>query len=246
MGLSDPFTDFIPPADLPNANSYSTDPYLSYRPHFARSLPIQILIGGITLTLVTILLVQLLFTSPYHIRLARVNFFLQLSAAVFLLGSEIATLTILLNDTVQQSQKWPFMLEYISVDLPPLNLSRATEGWSLGGLIAWLSMNALVSALTQVRRLYPWQALPIPIHLYFFFNYRSHTSSYFPSCIPPASRRSSFSSCSVLSRSSPQGCSLRRSTRVTGSSIWRAQRGTSATRRSPSSSRFRSQYGASS
>ena len=153
MGLSEPSPDFFPPADLPDYSGLPTNPYLLYRPIFARSLPIQILIGGITLTLVCILLVQLLFTSPYHIRLARANFFLQLSAALVLLASQIASLTILFNDTARQSQNWPFMLEYIAVDLPPLNFPRSTEGWSLAGLIAWLFMNALVSALTQVRRL---------------------------------------------------------------------------------------------
>ena len=164
MGLSDPSPDFIPAADLPNYSGYSSDPYLQYRPIFARSLPIQILIGGITLTLVCILLVQLSFTAPYHIRLARVNFFLQVSAALVLLASQIAGLTLLLNDTMRQSQNWPFMLEYIAVDLPPLNFPRSTEGWSLAGLIAWLFMNALVSALTQVR-CPPCDGL-FPIHLY--------------------------------------------------------------------------------
>ncbi|KAH9002794.1 hypothetical protein EDB86DRAFT_2898099 [Lactarius hatsudake] len=132
---------------------YPKNPYLSYRPVFARSLPIQILINGITLTLVCILLVQLLFTAPYHIRLARVNFFLQLSAAVVLLASEIASLTLLLNDTMRQSQNWPFMLEYIAFDLPPLNDPRIEAGWPQGGLITWLFMNALVSALTQITHI---------------------------------------------------------------------------------------------
>lgn len=132
---------------------YPSNPYLVYRPIFARSLPIQILIGGITLTLVCILLVQLMFTAPYHARLARANFFLQLSAALVLLASQIATLTLLLNATMRQSQNWPFMLEYIAVDLPPLNFPRSSEGWSLAGLIAWLFMNALVSALTQITHI---------------------------------------------------------------------------------------------
>lgn len=166
MGLSDPPEDFILPADLFNYSGYTTNPYLSYRPVFARSLPIQILINGMTLTLVCILLIQLLFTAPYHIRLARVNFFLQLSAAVVLLASEIASLSLLLNDTMRQSQNWPFMLEYIAFDLPPLNDPRTEAGWSQGGLITWLLMNALVSALTQVRRP-PHERLPISIHLHF-------------------------------------------------------------------------------
>ena len=174
MGLYDPSPDFIPPADLPpNYSGYTTDPYLFYRPIFARSLPVQMFISGITITLVCILLIQLMFTAPYHARLARLNFFLQLSAALVLLASQIAGLTLLLNATQRQSQNWPFMLEYIAVDLPPLNFPRSTEGWSLAGLIAWLFMNALVSALTQVCRP-PSDVLHFPIHLLPFIDH-AHT-----------------------------------------------------------------------
>ncbi|KAI0301091.1 hypothetical protein B0F90DRAFT_1628704 [Multifurca ochricompacta] len=153
LGLSDPLPPFFPPADSNNYSGYTTNPYLSYRPIFARSLPIQIFVTGITLTLVSILLIQLLFTAPYHVRLARVNFFLQISAAVTLLASEIACLCLIINDTMQQSQAWPFMLEYIAVDLPPLIDPTTNEGWSRGGLIAWLFMNAMVSALTQITHI---------------------------------------------------------------------------------------------
>ncbi len=153
MGLSAAPENLTLPADLFNNSGYPTNPYLTYRPRFARSLPIQILMTGITLTLVSVVIVQLVFTSPYHIRLARANFFLQLSSAVVLLGSEIASLAVLLNDTKRQSQTWPYMLEYIAFDLPPLNSPLSNDAWSQGGLVAWLFMNAMVSALTQVRRL---------------------------------------------------------------------------------------------
>ena len=63
-----------PPADSGPPSGYPTNPYLTYRPIFARSLPIQILVTGITLTLVSVLLIQLLFSAPSHMRIARTNF----------------------------------------------------------------------------------------------------------------------------------------------------------------------------
>jgi hypothetical protein len=45
------------------------------------------------------------------------------------------------------------MLEYVAVDLPPLNDPRTHANWSTAELTAWLLMNALVSVLTQVRHL---------------------------------------------------------------------------------------------
>lgn len=142
-----------PPADFTLPSGYPTNPYLTYRPIFARSLPIQVLVTGITLTLVSVLLIQLLFSASSHIRIARTNFFLQVSAALSVLAWEVASLTIILNASREQSQKWPFMLDYVAFDFPPLNDPRTHGSWSTGGLTAWLFMNAIVSALTQVCRL---------------------------------------------------------------------------------------------
>jgi hypothetical protein len=142
-----------PPADFGPPSGYPTNPYLTFRPIFARSLPIQILATGITLTLVSVLLIQLLFSAPSHIRIARTNFFLQVSAALAVLAWEIASLTLILNASREQSQRWPFMLDYVAFDFPPLNDPRTHGAWSTGGLTAWLFMNAVVSVLTQVCRL---------------------------------------------------------------------------------------------
>ena len=149
MGPSHP-PALLPPADLGSPSGYPTDPYLAYRPVFARSLPIQILFTGIALTLVSVLLVQLLFSAPTHLRLARTNFFLQISAALAVLAWEIACLTIVLNITREQSQVWPFMLDYVAIDFPPLNDPRTHGTWSTAGLASWFFMNAMVSVLTQV------------------------------------------------------------------------------------------------
>lgn len=149
MGSSDAPPPFSP-ADMRSPSGYSSDPYLLYRPVFARSLPIQVLVTGIALTLVTVLFIQLLFSAPTHLQIARTNFFLQISATLAVLAWEIASLSIVLDTTRDQSQVWPFMLDYIAIDFPPLNDPRTHGTWSTAGLAAWFFMNAMVSILTQV------------------------------------------------------------------------------------------------
>ena len=178
MSLFDPPPGFSPPADS-DSRGLPEDPYLNYRPVFARSLPIQILVTGITATLVTILLIQLIFSAPSHLRIARTNFVLQISAALSLLAWEIASLTLILNESAEQSSRWPFMLDYIAIDFPPLNNPTIRGRWSTGGLVSWTSLNALVSVLTQVCH-FPF-AMPTHRNLTFFKAYahpisRSHVS----------------------------------------------------------------------
>ncbi|KAI9508413.1 hypothetical protein F5148DRAFT_1355687 [Russula earlei] len=151
MGSSEP-VDVVPLAD-PTFSGYPTNPYLDYRPIFARSLPVQILLTGITLTLASILLIQLVFSAPTHIRIARTNFYLQLFAALALLAWEIASLVLILNAAVERSYEWPFMLDYVAIDFPPLIDPRTHSAWSDGGLAAWLFMNAVVSVLTQMTHI---------------------------------------------------------------------------------------------
>ncbi|THH28910.1 hypothetical protein EUX98_g5292 [Antrodiella citrinella] len=60
--------------------SYSDDPILQFKLSFAESLPIQILMTGIVLTLTSVLVIHLLATAQYHWPLAPANFVLQVSA----------------------------------------------------------------------------------------------------------------------------------------------------------------------
>ncbi|CAL1711579.1 unnamed protein product [Somion occarium] len=119
--------------------SYSVDPILRYRPSFASSLPIQILVTGIVLTLTAVLFIHLIFTAQYHWPLAPVNFALQISAVFTLLIAHIATLQVILMTATRESRGWPYMLTYIAVDIPPL---EEMDEWSTGELAAWLLMNA--------------------------------------------------------------------------------------------------------
>lgn len=130
--------------------SLDSDPYLQYRPAFARSLPVQILLTGVVLTLVAVLFIHLIFTAQYHWPLAPVNYVLQLSGVISLLISLIATIHVVLSATANESGKWPYMLSYIAVNTPPLDRDQDTSDWSVAERATWLVMNASTSGLIQV------------------------------------------------------------------------------------------------
>jgi hypothetical protein len=123
---------------------------LEFRPAFARSLPVQILLTGVVLTLVAVLFIHLIFTAQYHWPLAPVNYVLQLSGVTTLLISLIATLHVVLSATFTESEKWPYMLSYIAVNVPPLDYELDTDEWNVAERATWLVMNASTSGLIQV------------------------------------------------------------------------------------------------
>ncbi|KAJ7655733.1 hypothetical protein DFH06DRAFT_1091803 [Mycena polygramma] len=131
---------------------YNEDPYLRYRPAFARSLPVQILLTGVVLTLVAVLFIHLIFTAQYHWPLAPVNYVLQISGVSTLLISLVATLHVVLAATQNESQHWPYMLSYIAVNVPPSDTSTS-RGWSLAEKATWLVMNASTSGLIQITHI---------------------------------------------------------------------------------------------
>ncbi|KAJ7104538.1 hypothetical protein C8R43DRAFT_1081159 [Mycena crocata] len=130
---------------------YDEDPYLKFRPAFARSLPVQILLTGVVLTLVAVLFIHLIFTAQYHWPLAPVNYVLQISGVSTLLISLVATLHLVLAAAQNESRQWPYMLSYIAVNVPPLDSS--TSGWSLAEKATWLVMNASTSGLIQITHI---------------------------------------------------------------------------------------------
>ncbi|KAL0955786.1 hypothetical protein HGRIS_002000 [Hohenbuehelia grisea] len=141
-----------------NSTSFFDDPYLQYRPPFARSLPVQILLTGIVLTLVVVLFIHLVFTAQYHWPLAPVNYVLQISGVTTLLISLIATLHVVLSATIEESRKWPYMLSYIAVNVPPLEvdspeLKEENNEWSIAERATWLVMNASTSGLIQITHI---------------------------------------------------------------------------------------------
>jgi hypothetical protein len=131
-------------------NGCDHDPILQYRPNFARSLPVQILLTGVVLTLVAVLMIHLIFTVQYHWPLAPVNYILQLSGVSTLLISLVATLHVVLAQSMRESRSWPYMLSYIAVDIPPLTTNDDDINWTPIGQATWLVMNATTSGLIQV------------------------------------------------------------------------------------------------
>ncbi|KAJ7030005.1 hypothetical protein C8F04DRAFT_1115000 [Mycena alexandri] len=131
--------------------AYAQDPYLKFRPAFARSLPVQILLTGVVLTLVVVLFIHLVFTAQYHWPLAPVNYVLQISGVSTLLISLVATLHVVLSATQNESQHWPYMLSYIAVDVPPLD--NSTTGWSIAEKATWSVMTASTSGLIQITHI---------------------------------------------------------------------------------------------
>ncbi|KAG5645412.1 hypothetical protein DXG03_006236 [Asterophora parasitica] len=132
---------------------FDVDPYLEFRPPFAQSLPVQILLTGVVLTLVAVLFIHLIFTAQYHWPLAPVNYVLQLSGVTTLLISLIATLQVVLSATFSESERWPYMLSYIAVNVPPLDIDLGTDEWNIAERATWLVMNASTSGLIQITHI---------------------------------------------------------------------------------------------
>ncbi|KAG2065260.1 hypothetical protein BDR04DRAFT_1033281, partial [Suillus decipiens] len=146
-----------------DSNGYDSDPILQYRPAFVESLPVQILLIGVVITLVVVLLLHLLFTAQYHWPLARVNYILQLTGVVTLLASATATLYVVFSSNIQESQHWPYMLSYLAVDMPKYgsNMTNTTDPtviyahrWSLGESATWTVMNATTSMVIQITHIH--------------------------------------------------------------------------------------------
>lgn len=140
-------------------SSYPRDPILQYRPPFVQSLPVQILLTGITLTLTAVLLLHLVFTAQYHWPLARANYALQITGVTTLLISLTATIYVIFSVSVQESQHWPYMLNYLAVKMPSANYTANSTDptllyqhtWTPLEGATWVVMNATTSVVVQVR-----------------------------------------------------------------------------------------------
>ena len=157
---------------LGTCSRYQEDPYLKYRPPFVRSLPVQLLLTGVILTLTVVLLIHLLFTAQYHWPLAPVNYVLQISGVTTLLVSLIATIHVVLSASLEESSRWPYMLSYIAIEVPPSD-EDFSEGWSTAETTTWAVMTASTSGLVQVRC-----SLSTTLRSPFLIRLRSHTYSF--------------------------------------------------------------------
>ncbi|KAF8584304.1 hypothetical protein K439DRAFT_1660817 [Ramaria rubella] len=134
-------------ASSSNETGYASDPFLQYQPHFSLSLPVQLLFGGIVLTLTTTLLIQLCFTWQYHWPLARVNWILQFTAVCTLLLNIMANLYVVLTALAEKSKQWPYMFEYVAIDVPRVS------AWTTPEVAAWYVMEAGTSALASITHI---------------------------------------------------------------------------------------------
>jgi hypothetical protein len=112
---------------------------------------VQVLFIGVVLTLMIVLLGHLLFTAQYHWPLAPTNFVLQVAGVVTLLVSQIATMHVVFNTSKHTSDFWPYMFEYLAIDIPPFSWEETFKYWTTNQVIAWQIMNATTAGIIQVR-----------------------------------------------------------------------------------------------
>ncbi|KAE8228588.1 hypothetical protein CF326_g6474 [Tilletia indica] len=100
-------------------NGYSNDEILSLLPAFSYSLPVQVLVTGINLSICFVILSHLLFTASYHYPLSKHNFILQFGGATFLIINLATELSIIFAHAQRQSRRYPFGFNYVAVQVPP-------------------------------------------------------------------------------------------------------------------------------
>ncbi|WVQ95143.1 hypothetical protein IAU59_002237 [Kwoniella sp. CBS 9459] len=122
------------------------NPYLQYQPAFAYTLPIQLLVNGITVTLLCVLLIHLLFTTQYHYPLAPLNYILQLLSILVVTISVIIKIVVILQHSAHSADVWPFDLDYVAVTIPPTS-------WGTGRCAAWFLLQALNNGLSNITHI---------------------------------------------------------------------------------------------
>ncbi|OCF32689.1 hypothetical protein I316_05610 [Kwoniella heveanensis BCC8398] len=122
------------------------NPYLQYQPAFAYTLPIQLLVNGITITLLCVLLIHLLFTTQYHYPLAPLNYILQLLSILVVTISVIIKIVVILQHSAHSADIWPFDLDYVAVTIPPAS-------WGTGRCAAWFLLQALNNGLSNITHI---------------------------------------------------------------------------------------------
>ncbi|ORX38325.1 hypothetical protein BD324DRAFT_655690 [Kockovaella imperatae] len=122
------------------------DPYLAYQPDFSKSLPVQLFVNGVTMTLLIVLLLHLLFTTQYHYPLAPLNYSLQLISILVVFLSVIVKVWAILWECRTHASSWPYDLDYISVELPP-------SPWTTAQKAAWWLLQALNNAFANITHI---------------------------------------------------------------------------------------------
>jgi hypothetical protein len=121
------------------------DPLLAIMPTFVFSMPAQIVVDGINISLVSTLAIQLIFTAQYHYPLSRKNYLLQLVSVLMLLITVAVHLHVVLAKLKQESHVWPYMFPYIGVEIPPQDGS-----WTMVQEAFYLLVRAVSTSLVHV------------------------------------------------------------------------------------------------
>ncbi|KAK4693077.1 hypothetical protein P7C70_g9001, partial [Phenoliferia sp. Uapishka_3] len=99
-------------------------------------MPVQVVVMGICLTLLSILLIHLLFTVRYHLPLSKMNYAFQTTAVTLCLARIIAEIGILMQILSKQPKEWPYEFLYIEVTIRPSSWTQTDYG-------AWLFLQGL-------------------------------------------------------------------------------------------------------
>lgn len=121
----------------------SQNPLLAYQPAFTYSMPTQLVIYGVVVTLLTVLLFHLIFTARYHYPLARLNFILLMSSVLATEIFVVVVVAIVNDQLLDTSKQWPFMFDYVEVAMP-------ADDWGTGALAGWYIVQAGITLLTHV------------------------------------------------------------------------------------------------
>ncbi|KAH9815261.1 hypothetical protein DFH28DRAFT_278010 [Melampsora americana] len=128
------------------SSAESANPLLAFQPAFTYSMPTQLLVHGMVITLTSILALHLLFTAKYHYPLARLNFLLLLSAVLLTMISTVVVVVMINHALFNRSRYWPFMFDYVEVTMPP-------PDWDTIALVGWFMMQSAVTFLAHATHI---------------------------------------------------------------------------------------------
>ncbi|GAA93507.1 uncharacterized protein L969DRAFT_52194 [Mixia osmundae IAM 14324] len=131
-----------------------SNPLLAFEPPFVYSLPIQLLVAGCTLTLLTVLMCHLLFTVRYHLPLNRLNYALQLQATAISIIANSVYIGLVMGELRGRSRQWPYMFEYVEIFVPDVHWSNARKAaWQ--ALVAITTLSAHATHIQFLTLLFP-------------------------------------------------------------------------------------------
>lgn len=131
------------PAATATSTAIPPNPLAALQPPYSRSLVVQIIVLSCVATLHVVLLLHLLFTTRYHLPLARVNYILLTSGCISSFAAILWQVIQVAYDARARAKQWPFMYDYLEYLYPE-------QTWPLARKAVWLVLNAVVVLLCHV------------------------------------------------------------------------------------------------